>query len=179
MKVKFLLTVLLLICFLGCVSSPEKKDTKTTTTLPSTSGPSGPAGPASAATTTTINPWPEKISPECQGQLVLSSDKIWLYTGERVNLLAVFKNVGYTSFPVVFKGKATLDNSIEGIFESEEIESHSGETINLTTTFTPLKPGRYTISGKVYFCDKTSNEKSTILNVRDIKEKPISQTFPQ
>ena len=164
MKVKFLLTVLLLICFLGCVSSPEKKDTKTTNTK---------------ATTTTINPWPETISPECQGQLVLSSDKIWLYVGERVNLLAVFKNVGYTSFPVVFKGNATLDNNIEGIFESEEIESHSGETINLTTTFTPLKPGRYTISGKVYFCDKTSNEKSTILNVRDIKEKPISQTFPQ
>jgi len=162
MKVKFLLTVLLLICFLGCVSSPEKKDTKTTNTK---------------ATTTTINPWPETISPECQGQLVLSSDKIWLYVGERVNLLAVFKNVGYTSFPVVFKGKATLDNSIEGIFESEEIESHSGETINLTTTFTPLKPGRYTISGKVYFCDKTSNEKSTILNVRDIKEKPTEETL--
>jgi hypothetical protein len=108
-----------------------------------------------------------------RGTLVqVSLNKIWVYTGEIVEINASFKNDGVVSTPVVFKGKALLDGSVEALIESDEMEAAPGETVDLTTYFTPKKPGRYSIIGKASFSKKQSAEKSSILNVRDIKEKP-------
>jgi len=56
------------------------------------------------------------------------------------------------------------------------MEAAPGETVELTSYYTPKKPGRYTITGRALFSKKQSPEKSSILNVRDIKEKPETET---
>jgi hypothetical protein len=119
----------------------------------------------------------ERGSLRVRGTLVqVSLNKIWVYTGEIVEINASFKNDGVVSTPVVFKGRALLDGSVEGLIESDEVEAAPGETVDLATYFTPKKPGRYTITGKASFSKKQSAEKSSILNVRDIKEKPAGET---
>jgi len=119
----------------------------------------------------------ERGSLRVRGTLVqVSLNKIWVYTGEIVEINASFKNDGVVSTPVVFKGKALLDGTVEGLIESDEVEAAPGETVDLATYFTPKKPGRYTITGKASFSKKQSAEKSSILNVRDIKEKPVGET---
>lgn len=119
----------------------------------------------------------ERGSLRVRGTLVqVSLNKIWVYTGEIVEINASFKNDGVVSTPVVFKGRALLDGTVEGLIESDEVEAAPGETVDLTTYFTPKKPGRYTITGKASFSKKQSTEKSSILNVRDIKEKPPEET---
>ena len=118
----------------------------------------------------------ERGSLRVRGTLVqVSLNKIWVYTGEIVEINASFKNDGVVSTPVVFKGRALLDGSVEGLIESDEVEAAPGETVDLTTYFTPKKPGRYSIIGKASFSKKQSAEKSSILNVRDIKEKPAEE----
>jgi hypothetical protein len=120
----------------------------------------------------------ERGSLRVRGTLIrVSLNKIWVYTGEIVEINASFKNDGVVSTPVVFKGKALLDGSVEALIESDEMEAAPGETVDLTTYFTPKKPGRYTLIGKASFSKKQSAEKSSILNVRDIKEKPPEQVI--
>ncbi|MFZ2455494.1 MAG: hypothetical protein WAX07_03355 [Candidatus Altiarchaeia archaeon] len=118
----------------------------------------------------------ERGSLRVRGTLIrVSLNKIWVYTGEIVEVNASFKNDGVVSTPVVFKGKALLDGSVEGLLESDVVEAAPGETVDLTAYFTPKKPGRYSITGKTSFSKKQSAEKSSVLNVRDIKEKPAEQ----
>ena len=138
---------------------------------------------ATTATTTTLilmmHPLPDYINSQCSGKLiVVYADRIWLYTGEAVKITASFKNEGKISgLPIVFKFKAMLDNSVDSIAESDKILSNAGETTDLTTNLIPSKPGRYIISATVDYCETTSEEKSTTLNVRDLGDKSDSETL--
>lgn len=185
---KIILSVLSLIFFLGCVSGPVCNkpyiqvgnnccidrndnricDTEDTTTTSSTT-----------TTILTMQPLPDYINSQCSGKLlVVYADRIWLYTGEPVKITASFKNAGKISdIPIVFKFKAMLDDSIDSVAESDKVMSNSGETTDLTVNLVPSKPGRYIISATVDYCERTSEERSTTLNVRDILDKPTTETL--
>jgi len=108
----------------------------------------------------------EKGSLRIQGRLEqVSLNKIWVYAGEIVEITASFQNDGVLSTSAVFKGKATMDDEVVALIESDEVDVPAGERANLTAHFTPKRTGRYVISGKAYFTKKITSEKSTILNV--------------
>ena len=110
----------------------------------------------------------EKGSLKIQGKLLeVKLNKIWVYTGELVEVTAVFRNDGVLSVPAVFKGKVTLDDAVIELIQSDEIDVPAGQQAKLTAYFTPKKPGRYSIGGRVYFAKKATAEKSSILNVRE------------
>ena len=119
----------------------------------------------------------ERGSLRIKGNLVkVELNKIWVYSGEMVEINATFVNEGVLSTPAVFNGKALLGDGIEALVKSDEVEVSPGETVELASYFTPKKAGRYTIIGKVQYSKKITDEKSTILNVRDISEKPVTAT---
>jgi len=122
----------------------------------------------------------ERGSLRIQGKLLkIELNKIWVEVGEIVEVKAYFKNTGVLAAPAIFKGKATLDDSVVGIIESDEIEIPVGQTGELTTYFTPKESGRHIISGRVYFSKKVTHEKSSILNVMEAEIKETTTTIPE
>ena len=120
---------------------------------------------------------PEYIRSQCSGRLIsVYADRIWLYTGEKIKITASFRNEGNISnIPILLRLKAMLDGSPVSILETEGIRSNSGQTLNMTTNVVLFQPGRYEIIGSVDYCDKTSEERSTILNVNDAKLRPDAE----
>lgn len=122
----------------------------------------------------------EKGSLRIQGKLVkVELNKIWVYEEEIVEIKATFQNNGVLSTPAVFKGKATVDDTVVQIFESDEIELGPGEVGDLVMYYTPKSPGRHIISGTVHFSKKVTEEKSSILNVLNKEDAPkVSNDSP-
>jgi hypothetical protein len=103
-----------------------------------------------------------------QGRLVIVEvDKVWAVPGDTVNVTAVYRNEGFVSVPVVFKGRAVWDDNNIAVLTSDELTVPSGEEGALIVKFTPQYPGRYILTGNVYYAGKVSAEKSTILNVKN------------
>jgi len=110
----------------------------------------------------------EKGSLKIQGKLLeVRLNKIWVYTGELIEITALFRNDGVLSAPAVFKGKVSLDDSVIDLIQSDEIDVPAGQQAKLTAYFTPKRPGRYTIAGRIYFAKKATEERSSILNVKE------------
>lgn len=119
----------------------------------------------------------ERGSLSIQGKLLkVELNKIWVYTGEIVEIKAAFKNDGILSTSAVFKGKATIEDTVVDVLESEEVEIPTGQVGELTAYFTPKKQGRYSIIGRVYYSKKVTPEKSSVLNVKPSEEP--SKTAP-
>ena len=93
------------------------------------------------------------------------TNKPWVYVDEPVEIKAVFKNQGPRTVYAKFKGDIKLDNKIVEVIETEEIDVLSQETADFITYFTPEKPGRYIISGRVIYNRKLSYEKASVMNV--------------
>jgi len=105
-----------------------------------------------------------------KGTLDVISNKAWAYTNETVPIVATFTNKGPRTVTAKFVGKIMLKNKIVQLIDTDEVEIPSGEVGNIETYFTPMKPGMYTISGRVRYNKKLTYEKTSILNVNRAPE---------
>ena len=92
------------------------------------------------------------------------TNKPWVYVEEPVEIKATFKNNGPRTVYAKFKGDVKLDNKIVEVIETEEIDILSQETADFIAYFTPDKPGRYVISGRIIYNRKLSYEKASVIN---------------
>jgi len=85
--------------------------------------------------------------------------------GETIPIAARFKNTGEKEVDAQFKGQITLGDKIIQILESDKFSVQIGEIEKFNFFFTPKKPGKYIISGRVFYSGKKTFESSTSLNV--------------
>jgi len=100
-----------------------------------------------------------------RGVLGFVSSKAWAFVNETVPITARFRNLGERFVSAKFKGTVSLEGSIVSLLESDELRVEPGEEVDLVTFFTPKKPGKYEVSGKVLYNKKITFEKGTIINV--------------
>ncbi len=100
-----------------------------------------------------------------KGVLEKVSSKTWAFVGEIIPITALFRNEGEKSVDARFKGKITLEDEIVEVLESDELRVLPGESVELTTYFTPKEAGRYVVTGRVLYNNKLTFEKGTIINV--------------
>jgi len=83
------------------------------------------------------------------------------------NKKSTIENIGEKSVYAQFKGEISLeDKIIELIQNDEKALVPLGEETNFQFYFTPRKPGRYIVSGRVFYDSKRTYEKSAIINVK-------------
>ena len=92
------------------------------------------------------------------------TNKPWVYVEEPVEIKATFKNNGPRTVYAKFMGDVKLDNKIVEVIETEEIDVLSQETADFISYFTPDKPGRYVVSGRIIYNRKLSYEKASVIN---------------
>lgn len=85
--------------------------------------------------------------------------------GETVEFIAKFVNNGKRAVNAKFKGSARLEDKIVQIIETDEIIVPAGEVGDISIFFTPEKPGKYTLSGRIVYNKKLTFEKGTVLTV--------------
>lgn len=107
-----------------------------------------------------------------KGELVQISNKPWAYVGETVQINMLFQNLGVRTVTAYFKGNIRKDDKIVEVIQTEEIDVPSSESMNFFTYFTPEKPGRYIISGRVIYNKKLTYEKGSVLNVNPVPKEP-------
>jgi len=101
-----------------------------------------------------------------KGELInIRTGNSWIKVGDVARVDAVFKNTGQISTNAKFRGEVYFNGILIETLESDELEVPIGKTVNLTVYYTPLKPGRYTINGVVYYSGKMTYEKGTVLNI--------------
>jgi len=85
--------------------------------------------------------------------------------GETVPLIAKFENTGEKELEAQFKGQINRGESIIQILESEKVMVPVSSTNDFNFYFTPEKPGKYVISGRIFYSGKKTFESSTTLEV--------------
>jgi hypothetical protein len=90
--------------------------------------------------------------------------------GETVEIIAKFANEGERVVYAKFRGTIRQDDRIVEVIESEELVVPSGEVADFSVYFTPEKPGRYAITGRVIYNKKLTFEKGAVLNVNPPEE---------
>jgi hypothetical protein len=83
-----------------------------------------------------------------------------LEVGKPAIITAVFENTGSNDVLAQLKADVICEGESENA-ESEKIAVAQGQTINLTTYFTPVNSGTYAITGYVVF-DKSATTEKTI-----------------
>ena len=106
-----------------------------------------------------------KGSMKIKGELIAIVNKVWVNVNEVVRIDAVFKNTGELPTYAKYKGEVYLGEELVSVLESEELMVAVGETVNLTTYFTPKKSGRYIARGVVFYEKKVTFTKDGIINV--------------
>jgi len=98
---------------------------------------------------------------------------------ETVPISARFKNIGQKEVSAQFKGKVTFGSEIVEIIESPEVDIAIAEIMPFDFYFTPKKPGKYIISGRVFYSGKRTFESSSSLEVvqKSSKFQFLSQVF--
>ncbi len=113
-----------------------------------------------------------------KGVLERITNPLWVYSFEPIEIKAVFRNDGPRTVSAKFQGDIRLDNSIVGIIDTEEIDVPSNQKADIITYFTPDRPGKYVISGRVVYNRKLTYEKSSILNVNYPSAKRDANIIP-
>jgi hypothetical protein len=112
-----------------------------------------------------------------KGILKQITNKVWAYVGETIQINAVFQNIGERKVFARFKGVIKLDDKIVKVIETEELDVLAGETTTFDIYFTPEKPGRYTLTGRVIYNKKLTFEKGSIINVNPAPVIPKEKGF--
>jgi len=76
-----------------------------------------------------------------------------------------FKNIGEKDVEAYFKGKVTLGDKIIQVLETDKMNVPISSIETFSLFFTPTEPGRYIISGRVFYSGKKTFESSTVLEV--------------
>jgi hypothetical protein len=104
----------------------------------------------------------------------ISLNKIWVRPEETVRVEGLFRNEGERAInSAKLKCEAHLvnleagTNELIGVFDGTSIEVPVGERITLESYFTPKKSGRYSIDCVTFYSGRTTDVKSTVLNVME------------
>jgi len=100
-----------------------------------------------------------------KGRLTSLSASLWVYQGEQVPLTAKFTNDGPRTVTAKFVGQIFEGERLIAPITSDEIEVQPGTVQDFILFFVPPSTGRYTVSGKVIFNKKASNEMGAIVTV--------------
>lgn len=91
----------------------------------------------------------------------------WADVDDIVPISISFKNTGEKPLDAKFSGKVMYNNKVIQLLESDEpLSVPIGKKSDFEFYFTPRNPGRYIISGRVFYDSKRSYEQSAVLNVR-------------
>lgn len=114
----------------------------------------------------------EKGTISDKGELSGIKNPNWAFVNDTVPIEAIFANNGNRPVAAVFKGSIYLEDKLVMPLQSEELTVSPGQKITFTTYFSPEKPGRYTITGRVVYNKKLSYEQSSILSINPRPEYP-------
>ena len=95
-----------------------------------------------------------------QGELISITTPKQVKTGETIPIIASFRNTGEKQINAQFKGQITRQGRIVQIIESEILNVPINELESFTTYFTPKQEGRYVVTGRVFYDQKRTFERS-------------------
>lgn len=101
-----------------------------------------------------------------EGEFIRIDAPAWVKTGDIIPISAVFRNKGERTVRANFKG--TIKNSQEDIVKVIDTQQYlvaPDVTANIETFFNPAQGGQYVVAGKIFYNEKLTLEKSSILNV--------------
>lgn len=168
------------VLFLGCVCGPvcnkpyirvandcclDKNDNRICDRDEATTTTTKPATTTSSSTTTSLPPQEDR--PPARGELIkleLSSPEV--YVGENVKVIGTFRNLGSSDVSAVLRYNVISSENGIAVFSGEATEVAAGSDGKVFSSYTPKKPGKYVIRGRVYFLDKISSEQSATLLVK-------------
>ncbi len=101
------------------------------------------------------------------GDFIRIDSESWVNVGDIVPIFAVFRNKGIRSVRAVFKGTITdlQNDQIVKVIDTETYLVDPGLTAELETFFNPTLPGRYMVTGKIFYNNKLTTERNYIINV--------------
>ena len=99
------------------------------------------------------------------GRLIKIQNKVWNNVEDDIETKAIFENNGERDVSAVFRGGVYLDNNLVEEFESGYKTISVGAIDEFPIVFTPKEPGRYIVKGRVYYENKQSFEKTSVINV--------------
>ena len=82
-----------------------------------------------------------------------------------IKLVANFENTGEIDTMAKFRDEIYHEGNLLDVLESEEMFVEAGETAKLVSYYKILKPGNYTIRGRVYYAGKETEEKEVSFSV--------------
>ncbi len=100
-----------------------------------------------------------------KGELIRVENKPWASTDEIIPITAVFRNDGARVVTAKFKGEILFGDKVVKIIDTDSIDANPGEVVALQTFFKPGDQGQYFVRGKVYFNNKLTSEKASVINV--------------
>ncbi len=114
----------------------------------------------------------EKGTISDKGELSGIKNPNWAFVNDTVPIEATFANNGNRPVAAVFKAGIYLEDKLILPIQSEELTVSPGQQITFRTYFSPEKPGRYVITGRVVYNKKLSYEQSSILSINPRPEYP-------
>ena len=99
------------------------------------------------------------------GELIRIENAPQTNPGKTIPITAVFKNTGQKTVSAKLKATIYFGNELVDSIDSDYVDVAPDETANITIHFTSETAGKYDISGKILFNDKSSYEKTSVLNV--------------
>ncbi len=106
-----------------------------------------------------------------KGELVAVNTEPWVYVGDIVPIIGVFKNTGERAVDCVLKIVISKNDKVFKTIETETLQVLKGETQEFKQFFTPIEPGRYEVSVVGHYNKKITFEKGAIINVKPEKTK--------
>lgn len=99
------------------------------------------------------------------GEFVRIDNLPWASTKELIPIVAHFRNRGERSVSAQFKGTISKDGKIIQVLESDILTVAPQETVPIEMFFSPKDIGQYKINGRVYYNNKITFQKGSIINV--------------
>ncbi|MDD9953685.1 MAG: hypothetical protein OXR66_05085 [Candidatus Woesearchaeota archaeon] len=102
-----------------------------------------------------------------EGEFIQIDAPSWSEVGDIIPINAIFRNRGYRSVRAAFKGTiVNIDSEkIAKVIDTEQYTVAPDATAEIETFFNPTEPGRYMVTGKVFYNDKLTPERTFVLNV--------------
>ena len=114
------------------------------------------------------------------GELLRIEAVSWANTGDIIPVNAYFRNKGTRGLRAVFKGTISRadDNSVVKVINTDEYIVDPDATAQMQTFFNPTVGGQYIVAGKVFYNNKLTVERNTLINVNGspVKSNTVSYT---
>jgi len=101
------------------------------------------------------------------GDFIRVEAPAWANTGDIIPIDAIFRNKGARGVRASFKGMITnvASGEIVKSINTDEYVVEPETTANIPSFFNPQEPGQYEVKGKIFYNNKLTGERSTLINV--------------